>query len=114
VPFPALAESEAAIRIFPRPATLVMFSLANRPLPKTVQVFPPSVDRITPMSKPPRAAKLLVRALPAMSVCREISVGSNSSAPIESDGRLSVNGVHVGFAAVAFNVLQTPPLTAPM
>ena len=41
------------------------------------------------------------------------SVGSNSSAPIESDVSVSVSGVHMGLAAVALVVFQTPPLAPP-
>src|SRR5262245_31152539 len=51
--------------------------------------------------------------MPATSVRLVASVGSNSNAPIESDGKLSLNGVQLGLAAVALFVLQTPLLTPP-
>ncbi len=63
------------------------------------------------MRRPPNEAKLLTRALPATRVCEAASVTSNSSDPMFSEARLSVSGVHVGLAAVAFAVRQIPPPT---
>src|ERR1043166_9700937 len=61
-------ESAAANRTLPRAATLVMSWPASVALPRTVHVFPPSVEINTPILFPPSPAKLLRRALPALSV----------------------------------------------
>ena len=105
--------SDAARITVPRAATLVRFSLANVADPSTDHVSPPSVVRSTPMRAPPVAPRLLSRALPATSVWKVGSIGSNSSEPIEGDDSESVSGIHDGLTAVAFVVLHTPPFTAP-
>src|SRR5262245_64560409 len=109
---PTKVRFAAASSVAPRAATPEMFCTRSGWL-IGVQLSPPSVVRSSPVRGPPLRPKLLYRPIPATSVRLVASVGSNSNAPIESDGRLSVNGVQLGIAAVALLVLQTPPLTAP-
>src|SRR6185437_6267288 len=84
------------------------------------QVWPPSVDCISPARFPPAglllpaAFRLLKRPIPAIILLKLASVRSNCKAPIESDGSLSVSGVHVGpLGPSALVVSQMPPLTVP-
>src|SRR5262245_62062405 len=102
-----------ASSVAPRAAIPEIFLLITSGCLICAQLSPPSVVRNIPARGPPFRPKLLNRPIPATSVWWFTSVGSNSNAPIESDGKLSVNGFQLGLAAVALLVLQIPPLTAP-
>src|SRR3954467_6246935 len=97
--------------VFPRGATATI-SRPVKLLFNVVQVAPPSVVFSSPVYEPPSKPSLLKVPTPATSVLLVASVGSNLSAPIESDPCWSVSGVQVGLAAVALVVFQIPPFTA--
>ena len=81
--------------------------------PISRHVVPPFVVSCKPLRGPPSLARLLRFAAPAMTVLNVASSESNASAPIERDCNRSVSGTHVGLAAAALVVFQTPPFTAP-
>src|SRR5262249_8252938 len=102
-----------ASNVAPRAAIPEIFLLTRSGWLICVQLSPPLVVRSIPVRGPPLRPKLLNRPMPATSVRWFTSVGSNSNAPIESDGKLSVNGVQLGLATLALPVLQIPLLTPP-
>ena len=82
--------------------------------PNCTQLLPPSVVRRMPASGPPRPPKELACPMPARRTSESGKVGSSASDSIDKLGWWSVRGVHVGDAAVAFVVFQTPPFTPPI
>jgi hypothetical protein len=76
---------------------------------------PPFVERSTPPRRRPYRPYELKAPMPARTVSGKFAAErSNAMAPIESEGMVSVSGVHVGDAAVAFVVFHTPPFALPM
>src|SRR5213593_2443792 len=88
--------------------TLRMRVLANRLPPNTDQVAPPSVERARPNPILPSLV-LLVVPVPAYKMSE--FTGLMASELMDSAGSCwSVSGSHVGLAAIALVVFQTPPL----
>src|SRR5262245_58015908 len=100
-----MIEPRAAIPLMLRPPSAVE--------PSCVHVAPPSAVRTTPVNGLPTDLKLLRLAIPATTVFRVVSVGSNAIAPIDELGPPSRSEFQVGLAAFPFCVFQMPPLTVP-
>ena len=97
-----------------RPASDTAPGVGPAALPMDAQLAPPSTVLSNPTGGPPAPPKELELPVPATRVLLVASVGSRSSAPIDSEPSVSVSGVQTGSAEVAFVVFQTPPLTAPI
>lgn len=79
----------------------------------TAQVLPPSVDLNSP-TPASESLEPLGSPVPAYRVLPAASFGSTTSEPIALDVMPLPAGVHVGFAAVASSVRNTPPPAAPI
>src|SRR5262249_2331881 len=105
----------ATTRIEPPAATPETSSPPSAVAPGCDHVAPPCVVRISPVRAPPNGlkllsadVKLLKSAMPATTVLKLLSVGSNAIAPIDRLGPAEYTAVHVGLATVALFVFQMP------